>query len=243
MLGVLGGMGPLATADFYEKLIAATPAARDQEHVPVLIHAVPQVPDRTAALLHGGPSPLPALLAGVRTLVAAGAQAIAMPCNTAHAWYDELAAESRVPILHIADCAADAAARLAGPGARIGLIATGGTLAAGLYPRRFAARGFDCAAPTESEMREWVTPGIEQVKAGAVEGGGRLLERAVEALLARGAGAVVLGCTETPVALDRVASPLRPRCVDATAALAHACVEWWQRAGTPARLDKPSRTA
>jgi aspartate racemase len=243
MLGVLGGMGPLATADFYAKLIALTPATRDQEHVPVVIYAVPQVPDRTAALLQGGPSPLPALRAGLRTLVSAGARAIAMPCNTAHAWYDELAVESRVPILHIADCAADAAARLAGPGARIGLIATGGTLAAGLYPRRFAARGHECVAPTEDEMRELVTAGIEQVKAGAVEEGGRRLERAVERLLARGAGAVVLGCTETPVALDRIASPLRARCVDATAALAQASVEWWQRSGATARPDKPAGTA
>ena len=113
MLGILGGMGPLATADFYAKLIAQTPAARDQDHVPVVIYAVPQVPDRTAALLRGGATPVPALLAGLRTLVAAGAQAIAMPCNTAHAWFDELAAQSPVPLLHIADAAADAATLIA----------------------------------------------------------------------------------------------------------------------------------
>jgi aspartate racemase len=247
MLGVLGGMGPLATADFYEKLIALTSAACDQEHVPVLIYAVPQVPDRTAALVNGGASPLPALLAGLRTLTAAGAQAIAIPCNTAHAWYDELAAASPVPILHIADAAADAAARIAGPGARLALVATSGTLAAGVYPRRFAARGFDCATPTDAEMRDLVMPGIGRVKAGAVDEGGRLLERAVGALLERGAGAVVLGCTEVPVALDRIASPLRAQCVDATAALATACVAWWGRTRRPEPagpgLDKPLRTA
>lgn len=243
MLGVLGGMGPLATADFYAKLIAQTPAARDQEHVPVVIYAVPQVPDRTAALLRGGATPLPALLAGLRTLVAAGAQAIAIPCNTAHAWYDELAAATAVPILHIADAAADAAARIAGPGARLGLVATSGTLATDFYPRRLAARGFECSTPTEVEMRDRVSPGIARVKAGAVEEGGRLLEGAVGALLERGAGAVVLGCTEVPVALDRIGSPLRERCVDATAALAGACVEWWGRTAPAARLDKPSGTA
>lgn len=243
MLGVLGGMGPLATADFYEKLIARTPAAGDQDHVPVVIYAVPQVPDRTAALLRGGATPLPALLTGLRTLVAAGAQAIAIPCNTAHAWYDELAAATPVPILHIADAAADAAARIAGPGARLGLVATSGTLATDFYPRRLAARGFECATPTDAEMRDRVSPGIARVKAGAVEEGGRLLEEAVGALLERGAGAVVLGCTEVPVALDRIGSPLRARCVDATAALAEACVEWWRRSADAARLDKPSGTA
>jgi aspartate racemase len=230
MLGVLGGMGPLATADFYEKLIAQTPAARDQEHVPVVIYAVPQVPDRTVALLEGGPSPLPALQTGLETLVAAGAQAIAIACNTAHAWYDELAAASPVPILHIADAAAAAAVRIAGPGARLALVATTGTLAAGFYPRRLAERGFECAAPTDAEMRELVMPGIGKVKAGAIDEGGRLLERAVGTLLERGARAVVLGCTEVPVALDRIASPLRTRCVDATDALAGACVAWWGQA-------------
>ena len=247
MLGVLGGMGPLATADFYEKLIAQTPAVRDQEHVPVVIYAVPQVPDRTAALLHGGASPLPALLAGLRTLTTAGARTIAIPCNTAHAWYDELAAASPVPILHIADAAADAAVRIAGPGARLALVATSGTLAAGIYPRRFAARGFACATPTDPEMRDLVMPGIARVKAGAVAEGGQLLERAVGALLERGAGAVVLGCTEVPVALDRIDSPLRAKCVDATAALAAACVAWWRGARLPEPagpgLDKPPRTA
>lgn len=230
MLGVLGGMGPLATADFYAKLVERTSASRDQEHIPVVIYAVPQVPDRTAALLRGGPSPLPALHAGLRTLLAAGAQAIAIPCNTAHAWYDELAAASPIPILHIADAAADAAARIAGRGARLGLVATSGTLATDFYPRRLAERGFECLTPTEGEMRELVMPGIGDVKAGAIDAGGRLLERAVGALLERGAAAVVLGCTEVPLALDRLASPLGARSVDATAALAEACVEWWARA-------------
>jgi aspartate racemase len=229
MIGVLGGMGPLATADFYEKVIARTPAMRDQDHVPLVIYAVPQVPDRTAAILHGGASPLPDLLAGLRTLVAAGARAIAIPCNTAHAWYDELAAASPVPILHIADAASAAAARIAGAGTPVGLVATAGTLAAGIYPRRLAERGFDCVMPSAPDMDELVTPGIFRVKAGDVEGGGRLLERAVERLLGRGAAVAILGCTEVPVALDRLGSPLRVRCVDATAALAQHCVDWWLR--------------
>lgn len=223
-------MGPLATADFYAKLIAQTPASRDQDHIPVVIYAVPQVPDRTAALLQGGPSPLPALRAGLQALLTAGAQAIAIPCHTAHAWYDDLAASSPVPILHIADAAADAAARIAGPGARLGLVATAGTLAAGFYPRRLATRGFECLAPTEAEMRDLVMPAIGKVKAGAIDAAGPLLERAVGALLERGAGAVVLGCTEVPVALDRIASALGARCVDSTAALAAACVDWWRHA-------------
>jgi aspartate racemase len=243
MIGVLGGMGPLATADFYEKVIAQTRAARDQDHVPLVMYAVPQVPDRTAALLHGGESPLPALRTGVATLVAAGVEAIVIPCNTAHAWYDELAAESRVPILHIADAACDAAVELAGAGSKLGLVATSGTLAAGFYPRRLAGAGFECLVNTDQEMRDFVMPGIGKVKGGEVEAAGPLLERAVAALLERGAKAVILGCTEVPVALDRIGSPLRAKCVDATAALAAACVRWWTHRKAKPRpggaLDKP----
>ncbi len=239
MIGVLGGMGPLATADFYAKLIAATPAARDQDHLPLLLYAVPQIPDRTAAILADGPSPLPALLTGLRTLLGAGAEAIAIPCNTAHAWYDELAAVSPVPVLHIADAAAAAAARIAGAGARLGLVATAGTLAAGFYPRRLAARGFDCLVPAPEEMDALVMPGIARVKAGDVAGAGPQLAAAVAALLDHGAAAVILGCTEVPVALDRLGSPLRERCVDATAALAGRCVQWWLQARPRAAHPAP----
>jgi aspartate racemase len=227
MIGVLGGMGPLATADFYAKVIAQTPATRDQDHVPLVLYAVPQVPDRTAAILQRGPSPLPALLTGLRTLVAAGAEAIVIPCNTAHAWYDELATASAAPVLHIADAASAAATRLGGPGTRLGLVATAGTLAAGFYPARLEARGFECISPTPDEMDTLVMPGIALVKGGDVDRAGRLLEQAVRALLQRGAATVILGCTEVPVALDRLGSPLNARCVDATAALAGRCVQWW----------------
>jgi aspartate racemase len=226
MIGILGGMGPLATADFYEKLIAQTRATRDQEHVSVVIYALPQVPDRTAALLTCGPSPLPALETGLRALVAAGAEAIAIPCCTAHAWYDELAAASPVPILHIVDAIAEAALRMVGPSARLGLLTTAGALADASCEKRLAVRGFDCIAPGEPEMRELVMPAVALVKAGEVEAAAPLLERAVVLLLERGAAAVVLACTELPVALDRAGSPLRDRCVDATAALAAACVDF-----------------
>src|SRR4051812_14632246 len=102
VLGVLGGMGPLATVDFLKKLIEETPATRDQDHVPVVVYSVPQIPDRPGAILEATESPLPAMLEGVRVLKGAGAAALAIACNTAHYWYDELSAEG-VPVVHIAD--------------------------------------------------------------------------------------------------------------------------------------------
>ncbi len=86
MIGVLCGMGPLATADFFSKVIAATPAKGDADHVPLLIQSDPRIVSRPAAILGNGRSPLPDLLLGRDRLIQAGATALAMPCNTAHFW-------------------------------------------------------------------------------------------------------------------------------------------------------------
>src|SRR5512135_1970519 len=226
MLGVIGGMGPLATADFFRKLIDATPAREDDEHIPVLIHSVPQVPSRPAAILRGGPSPLPALLEARDRLLAAGATMLAMPCNTAHHWYDDLAAGCPVPFVHIVDAVAD----LLPAGARaLGIVATRATLRARVFERRLAGRDIALAAPDEATYDRAVQPAIEAVKRGATEEGGRLLEPVIAAELGRGAAAVVLACTELPIALDAIASPLRARCIDSTDALARACVRRWTR--------------
>ena len=103
MIGILGGMGPLATLDFFNKVLAATPAQGDADHVPLLIQSDPRIPSRPSAILGDGPSPLPALMAGRDRLVAAGATALAMPCNTAHFWFSDLSAGCPVPFIGIVD--------------------------------------------------------------------------------------------------------------------------------------------
>jgi aspartate racemase len=238
MIGILGGMGPLATADFFSKLLAATPAKGDADHVPLLIQSDPRIPSRPAAILRGGESPLSALLAGRDRLIAAGALALAMPCNTAHFWFAELLEGCPVPFLSIVEATCDEAASLAAPGARIGLIATGATLATHLFDQRLEALGFMVLRPGDGDMTALVLPAIALVKAGRALEGGQLIEQAVQALLARGAMTVVLACTETPLALDAVQSPLRANCIDSTAALARACVAWWR-----AELTKKSVNA
>ena len=221
MLGVIGGMGPLATADFFRKLIDATPARDDDEHIPVLIHSVPQIPSRPAAILRGGASPLPALMAARDRLLTAGATVLAMPCNTAHHWYDELVAGCEVPFLHIVDAVGD----LLPVGAReLGIVATRATLRTRVFEQRLAPRGIALTAPDETTYDRAVQPAIDAVKRGASLEAGRLLEPVIAAALDNGAVAVVLACTELPVALDAIASPLRARCIDSTDALARACV-------------------
>src|SRR5215468_4341968 len=90
VLGVLGGMGPLASAQFMVRLTLLTPAMRDQDHIPTVLWSDPRVPDRTAGRLGGGTDPLPSLLRGIEGLCRAGCGAVAIPCNTAHGWYDAM---------------------------------------------------------------------------------------------------------------------------------------------------------
>src|SRR4029450_2279288 len=216
MLGVLGGMGPVATADFFAKLLVATPASRDEDHIPTLVHSVPQIPSRPAAILRGGPSPLPALL-GVRDrLIAAGGTMLAMPCQTAHRWHAGLLRGLNLPFPHIADAVASEIPR---GERRIGIIATAATLAAEIYPQRGDPQA-EWIAPPEDEFARVVQPAIDAVKRNDTAAAGRLLEAVVSRALERGSGCVVLACTEIPVGLDAVASPLRERCIDSTAALA-----------------------
>ena len=165
-LGVLGGMGPLATADFLQKVIKATPAERDQEHIPILVYAVPQVPDRTESILSGNDEPLTWMRQGLKVLRNSGAECIAIPCNTAHYWYDQLIDGFDIPILHIVDATASALANENINGGPVGLLATAGTITAGVYQTRFSTLGYDCLAPNHDAQINGVTAGIAAVKAG-----------------------------------------------------------------------------
>lgn len=228
MIGILGGMGPLATLDFFSKVIAATPATGDEDHVPLLIQSDPRIPARPAAILSGARSPLHALLAGRDRLITAGAVALAMPCNTAHFWYPNLVQGCSVPFLSIVDACCNELGALAAPGDRIGIIATRATLAARIFDERLFKLGYAPMVPDDLEMDGLVVPAIKLVKADHAAEGGHLIEQAVSSLLSRGASAVILACTETPVALDAVQSELRSRCIDSTGALARSCVIWWR---------------
>lgn len=220
-------MGPLATVDFLQKLIEETRVERDQDHVPVIVYSVPQIPDRPAAILENGPSPLPAMAEGVQALKRAGAQAVAIACNTAHYWYDALSREG-VPILHIADATCDALDQSGVQTRTVGLIATKGTVAAGFFQERFATRGIECLVSSEEEQNALVAPAISAVKRHALADAHRLAIAACERLQQRGAGAIILGCTEMPLAVEFAAHPVQAICVDPTRALAQACVRWWR---------------
>ena len=224
IVGVLGGMGPLATLDFQRKIFDATPARCDQEHVPLLVSSIPQIPDRTAAFRGSGASPLPALVATGRRLIAAGAAILVMPCHTAHLWFEELQATLDIPMLHIADAALaelSTQAKLT----RVGILGTEATLNSELYTKRAHSQlSITWVVPTPCEVKELVMPGIYSVKSGALQTGAPLLRAAGLSLVERGAEAILLACTELPLVINE--RDVGVAVFDATDALARATVAW-----------------
>jgi aspartate racemase len=199
LLGILGGMGPMAGAAFASRLVALTPADRDQDHVPALLCNDPRVPDRSSARLGRGADPLEAMLAGLRLLERAGATLIAIPCNTAHLWFEQMAASTRVPLLHIVEAVCEDLAALGARGP-IGLMGTPATLGLGLYQGPLEARGYQLLLPDEAGLAQCVAA-IAAVKANRMPAAFAPAAACIRGLQARGARTVVLGCTELPLAV------------------------------------------
>jgi aspartate racemase len=225
MLGVLGGMGPLASAHFMVRLTQLTPAARDQDHVATVLWSDPRVPDRTVGQPSGEADPLPWLVRGVQGLQRAGCGAIAIPCNTAHRWYDAMCDAAQVPILHIVDAAATDLRRIGCAAGRCGVMATQAALAMRLYQDRLGAQGWDCIVPSPDEMDRLVSPAIALVKLNRMADAYEPLAETVRRLAARGATVVVLGCTEIPLGIQAGPAPDLP-VVDSIDALARSAIEW-----------------
>jgi len=236
MIGVLGGMGPAATADFYQKIIRATPAKADQDHLKVLIFSNPQVPDRTAAIRGEGPDPFPILVASAEVLIQGGADFITIPCVTAHHYYPALQQAVSVPILHLIGETVTAVVSEHPALRRLGLLATTGTLQCRLFEPYFEPRGFTILTPDPAVQAATVMRAIYAIKHGeALERPRRLIREAAEHLQARGAEAIIAGCTEVPLILQDGDLPVPV--IDPTWILARAAV---QRA---LDQDRPSTAA
>lgn len=225
VIGVLGGMGPAATVDFFDKLLRATPARSDQDHVPVLIYCNPQIPDRTAAIRGEGPDPVPDLIASAEALIRGGASFLVIPCVTAHAFFAPLQRAISAPILHLVDETADFLTVERPAMRRIGLLATTGTLQSRLFHDRIEPRGLTLLTPDPAVQDERVMPAIYGVKAGTLDRSAALIRQAGEHLVARGAEAVIAGCTEIPLILkdgDLAVSVVDPTWILAQAAIRRA---------------------
>ncbi|KCB26709.1 aspartate racemase [Bordetella hinzii CA90 BAL1384] len=228
-LGILGGMGPLAGAAFAMRLAALTPASFDQQHIPTLLLNDPRIPDRSTARLYGGADPWPAMLRGIRMLNEAGARLIAVPCNTAHLWYEQMAQASECEVLHIIEAVAEDLRRQGITRGRIGLMGTAATLRLGLYQQTLEKHGYTCIVPTEEEIDTLCMSSIRAVKGNQLEESFAPAAECINRLRMRGADAVVLGCTELPLAVPHVLrKSLGIPLTDSIDALAQAAIAHYQ---------------
>jgi aspartate racemase len=207
-IGVIGGMGPAATADLFAKLIAATDAKLDQDHLRILIDNNPRIPNRNDAIAGRGPSPGPQLAEGARVLERAGADFLVIACNTAHAFQPEIEAAVSIPLLSMIEATVDAA--MENGGERFGVLAADGCRRARLYDRAFEARGAQTLSLDVEAQVEFMDL-IFRVKAGNTGADvRRRMEQMAISLNARGAQAIVAACTEVPLVLssDALAIPV-----------------------------------
>lgn len=226
-VGVLGGMGPLAGATYILRLVRLTPAARDQDHISAILVNDPSVPDRTAAQLAGGPSPLPSMIRGIETLVKAGADCIAIPCNTAHLWFDELQKASSIPLLNIVAAVIQDLQRHDIHHGTIGILGTPATIKFGLYQKGLGAAGYTPIVPDPNEIQRLLVPAIAAVKANQLEAAYDPVVEVIHALKQKGAQAIVLGCTELPLAVPQERrAQLGIVLTDSIDALALSAIDW-----------------
>ncbi len=198
-VGILGGMGPEATILLMQKVLSAVPAQDDADHVPLIVHQNPQVPSRIKALIEGaGEDPGPVLAQMARDLARAGAQAIAMPCNTAHHYAPAIEGAVDLPFLNMLECTADA---LVTAGARnVGMLASPATRLAGVFEAPFAKRGLTpVVLPDDGPLLEI----IRAVKAGGkADGLSPELAELAQQLIVNGADHLLVACTELSLLTD-----------------------------------------
>lgn len=199
-LGILGGMGPAASAEFITRLIKQTPATHDQEHIPFVLWNEPRIPDRSTSMQTGDNKPLLWLLQGIQALKTVGCDHIVIPCNSAHFWYDDMT-KLGVPIIHIVDSIADQLRANNLENITIGIMGTQGTIEHGVYQNRLSQQGWTCIVPDRAEMDFFVQPAIDFIKAGKIQESQVLLMKVIHSLIDRGAKAIVLGCTELPLSI------------------------------------------
>lgn len=200
-VGILGGMGPQATVLLMQRLLDAVAAQDDADHIPLIVDQNPQVPSRILRLIEGtGDDPAPVLADMARRLVAAGAEALAMPCNTAHHYAPAIMAVMDVPFLDMVELSVTRAARLAGTGEKVGIIASPAVRKTGLFDARLAQLRIEAIYP-EDEASLLIA--IRQIKAkGPGPEARATLRAASDDLLRRGAAVQMIACTEFSLVRD-----------------------------------------
>ena len=202
-IGILGGMGPAATVDLMNRIISMTDAECDQNHIPMLVDNNTRIPDRTEAILHGGASPVPEMVAAAKRLETAGADFIIIPCHTAHYFIPEIADKISIPIL---DMPTETAKLLKIKGVnRASVLATDGTVQSGLYGAALERMGIQTVYPDEEQQKVVMSLVYDFIKKGVTDAS-RMPRNEIMGIIGdlsgKGAESLLLACTELPIAFS-----------------------------------------
>ena len=218
-IGIIGGMGPAATVDLFQKIVENTNAHCDREHIHILIDNYPQIPDRTHAIKEGSNAPVSYILEAAGRLEDAGADFLIIPCNTSHYFYDEICAGTSIPVINMIE---ETAKWIRNKGyKKVGLFATDGVLSSGVYEKYFKNYGIQLLLPDVEEQKAVMHLIYDEIKAGK-EPHSDGLNSVIHRMKICGAEAFVLGCTELPIAFRGRKDELF---IDVTAILANAAIE------------------
>ena len=235
IIGMLGGMGPGATADAFSKLIANTHATKDQDHIPIIIVSIPDIPDRTENIIHHGPSPLPSMIQSLKLLEGAGVSCIIMPCNTAHYWYEDLKKAVDIHFISIIDAACN---KIVSSGIKqVTLLATTATIYTKLYQEKLKKMGVECFIPDEINQYK-IMQSIILFKSGDLISAKELIFPYINQLNSLGVNKFVMGCTEIPIILNELSIKSPDDFIDATEELIKETVNWYNLANIEIMNEK-----
>ncbi len=221
-LGVLGGMGPAAAAEFLRIFARDVPAKNDSEHPKIIMLSDPDTPDRSDGLMGLGSDPLPVLKKNLFQLVEWGADVLAVPCNTAHYFIDRFRDELPVPLIHIVESTVEAAKELS-KGNCSWLLATSGTQKSLIYPACASKMNYHFLKPSD-EQQDIIQSSIRDVKAGDLKTAGEKIFNVVNELWHERDVPVTMGCTELPIAYAASGLPNEKQ-VSSLKALSDACIK------------------
>ncbi|GEK31746.1 aspartate racemase [Kurthia zopfii] len=223
-LGIIGGVGPLATMLLGEMIVKRTKASADQEHMHFIIDNDTRIPDRTAYILdREQPNPLPVMIQDAGKLVSVGVDVICVPCNTAHYFYDELADNTAVPILHMIRETANKVKSLQAK--KVGILGTKGTLSTNLYQDSLREVGIEPVVPDDAVQDLLMEIIYDYVKAGSSITR-EMWSKVEDAIMAQGCDHVILGCTELSIVNRELSLDQDTRYVDALVTLADRTIEY-----------------
>lgn len=219
-IGIIGGMGPIATVELFRLIVLNTKSDVDQDHIRIYIDNHPQIPDRTKAIVGGGESPVPEIVESAKKLEKMGADFLLIPCNTSHYFLDEIRKSVRIEILNMIRATSDVVRALGYQ--KVGLLATDGTIRTRLYHDGFEKQGIEVIAPDGAAQKSVMDFIYEGVKRGKKDFDTLSFRKTVESLFQRGAQAMILGCTEIPVGMQMYGLDFKS--IDALESLARAAV-------------------